>query len=65
MGRGGTRFAARRARWGVCSPASNPSSRLERDAKLEDDLRALEDAARERTREVEEARAFTELLFRR
>jgi signal transduction histidine kinase len=38
-------------------------ARLECDAKLEGDVRALEAAVRERTRDLEEARAFTELLF--
>ena len=38
-------------------------ARMECDAKLEDDLRGLEIAVRERTRDLEEARAFTELLF--
>jgi signal transduction histidine kinase len=38
-------------------------ARMECDAKLEDDLRGLERAVSERTRDLEEARAFTELLF--
>lgn len=38
-------------------------ARLECDRKLEDDVRRLEDAVRERTHDLEEARAFTELLF--
>jgi signal transduction histidine kinase len=38
-------------------------ARLEVDAKLEASVRALEDAVRARTRDLEEARAFTELLF--
>ncbi len=39
------------------------SARLERDARLHDDMSALEARVIERTRELEEARAFTELLF--
>lgn len=38
-------------------------ARLECDAKLEEDLCALEAAVQERTHDLEEARAFTELLF--
>jgi signal transduction histidine kinase len=38
-------------------------ARLEVDAKLELNVRELEDAVRARTRDLEEARAFTELLF--
>lgn len=38
-------------------------ARLECDAKLEQDVRVLEGAVQERTRDLEEARAFTELLF--
>lgn len=38
-------------------------ARLEVDAKLEASVRELEDAVRARTRDLEEARAFTELLF--
>lgn len=39
------------------------SARLECDAQLEGDVRMLEAAVRERTRDLEEARVFTELLF--
>jgi PAS domain S-box-containing protein len=56
----GTSSAVLLATWAFLSIRR---ARLECDTKLEDDVRTLEHAVQERTRDLEEARAFTELLF--